>query len=222
MNTLASDPVFIVDDDAAARESVAALVRSHGVEAETYESAEQFLEHFNRQSSGCLVVDVRMSGMTGVQLQQRLIEQGVELPIIMITGYGDVSTAVQAMRAGACTFLEKPCNDEQLWESIEQALTHESQQRERRQQRAEIRRRLESLTDQERMVLDCLLAGIPNKVIAKQLDIGLRTVEMRRAKILKKMAAATVPELLRSMILINEAPFVAGTPLDTPGTMQLR
>ncbi len=210
MNIATPDPVFIIDDDAASRESVAALVRSHGVEAETYESAEQFLERFNPQQSGCLVVDVRMSGMTGVQLQQRLIEQGVELPVIMLTGYGDVPTAVQAMRAGACAFLEKPCNHKQLWESIEQALRNEAIQREQRRQRTELRQRLESLTDHERTVLELLMAGQPNKIIAKQLDIGLRTVEMRRANILKKMGANSVPELLRAMILINEASFTAG------------
>jgi two-component system, LuxR family, response regulator FixJ len=210
MSTATSDPVYIVDDDPAARDSVAALVRSHGIEATTYKSAEDFLEQFDRQSSGCLVVDVRLSGMTGVQLQQRLIEQGIELPVIMLTGYGDVSTAVEAMRAGACMFLEKPCNDQQLWTSIQQALEREARNRPQRQQRAEIRSRLQALTDQERTILEHLMAGVPNKTIARQLDIGLRTVEMRRANILKKMATNSVPELLRKLILLNEAPFTAG------------
>jgi two-component system response regulator FixJ len=216
MSTAAFDPVFIIDDDPAARDSVAALVRSHGVEAETYGSAEEFLERFNRQRSGCLVVDVRMSGMTGVQLQQQLIDQGVELPIIMITGYGDVTTAVKAMQAGACTFLEKPCSEQQLWKSIESALEQESHQRDLRRRRSEIRSRLQTLTDQERLILEQLMAGVPNKAIAKQFDIGLRTVEMRRANILKKMNAGTIPELLRSMILLNEAPFTAGPANQSP------
>jgi FixJ family two-component response regulator len=114
------------------------------------------------------------------------------------------------MRAGACTFLEKPCSEQQLWKSIESALEHDSQQRQQRRQRAEIRTRLQTLTDQERNILEQLMAGVPNKAIAKQLDIGLRTVEMRRANILKKMDAATIPDLLRSMILLNEAPFTSG------------
>jgi FixJ family two-component response regulator len=210
MSSAKPDPVFIVDDDVAARESMAALVRSHGVEAETFESAEQFLEHFDRNRSGCLVVDVRMSGMTGVQLQQRLIEQKVELPVILISGYGDVPTAVQAMRAGACTFLEKPCNEHQLWEAIEQALQSEANHRQLSQQRAELRRRLGTLTGQERGVLESLMAGQPNKVIAKRFDLGLRTEKMRRASILKKMGASSVQSLLRSMILLNEAVFTAG------------
>jgi two-component system response regulator FixJ len=214
MSTATSDPVFIVDDDPAARDSVAALVRSHGAEAETFASAEEFLDRFDRQRSGCLVVDVRMSGMTGVQLQKQLIQQGIELPVILLTGYGDIPTAVEAMRAGACTFLEKPCSDQQLWKSIQHAMQFEARNREHRQQRAEIRSRLQALTDQERMILDHLMTGMPNKAIAREFDIGLRTVEMRRASILKKMGAPSMPELLRKMILLNEAPFTAGPPND--------
>jgi two-component system response regulator FixJ len=216
VSTATSDPVFIVDDDPAARDSVAALVRSHGTPAETFTSAEEFLDRFDRQSSGCLVVDVRLSGMTGVQLQKQLIEQGVELPVIMLTGYGDIPTAVEAMRAGACTFLEKPCSDQQLWKSIQQALQFEARNREHRRQRGEIRSRLQALTDQERAILEHLMTGMPNKAIAREFDIGLRTVEMRRASILKKMGAPSMPDLLRKMILLNEAPFTAGPPNDPP------
>jgi FixJ family two-component response regulator len=212
VSTATSEPVFIVDDDPAARDSVAALVRSHGAQAETFTSAEEFLDRFDRQSSGCLVVDVRLSGMSGVQLQRQLIDQGVELPVIMLTGYGDIPTAVEAMRAGACTFLEKPCSDQQLWKSIEQALQFHARTRDQRQQRAEIRSRLRTLTDQERTILNHLMTGMPNKAIAREFDIGLRTVEMRRASILKKMGAPSMPELLRKMILLNEAPFTEGPP----------
>lgn len=215
MSTATSDPVFIVDDDPAARDSVAALVRSHGAQAETFTSAEEFLDRFDRQSSGCLVVDIRMTGMTGVQLQKRLVEQGVELPVIMLTGYGDIPTAVEAMRAGACTFLEKPCSDQQLWNSIQHALEHEARNREPRRQRGEIRSRLQALTDQERTILGHLMTGMPNKAIAREFDIGLRTVEMRRASILKKMGSSSMPELLRKMIMLNEAPFTAGPPADS-------
>jgi FixJ family two-component response regulator len=204
MSSVTSDPVFIVDDDPASRESVAALVRSHGMEAETFSSAEDFLRRFDRDSSGCIVVDMRMTGMSGLELLEQLRRQGVELPLIMITGYGDVPTAVRAMRGGAMTFLEKPCSDQRLWESIVSALNLESEARTARQQRTEIRRRLATLTPDERKVLAQLLDGNSNKGIAKDLDIGLRTVELRRANILGKMQASSLAELVRMVLSVEE------------------
>ncbi len=200
MSIATFEPVFIVDDDPAAHESVAALVRSHGLEAETFESAEDFLARFDRQRDGCLIIDMRMSGMCGLKLQELLRAEGVELPVIIITGYGDVSSAVQAMRGGAQTFLEKPCNDQQLWEAICRALACQVQSRSQRAQRAQIRSRLAMLTPEEHQVLQKLVAGNPNKTIAKELDLGLRTVELRRANILQKMQAASLAELVRMVV----------------------
>jgi FixJ family two-component response regulator len=197
------DPVYVIDDDPAARDSVAALVRSHGVEVETYGSAEDFLSRFNRKSAGCLVVDVRMSGMSGIELQQHLRTEGVELPVIVITGYGDVPTAVKAMKDGALTFLEKPCSEQKLWESVSLALSREAATRAERAQRAEIRRRLAALTADEQRVLDLLVAGKPNKSIAKELDSGLRTVELRRATVLHKMQASSLAELVRMVVAVR-------------------
>lgn len=205
MSSVMSDQVFIVDDDPASRESVAALVRSHGVDAETFASAEDFLARFDHHSNGCLVIDVRMSGMSGIELLEQLKRQGIELPVIVITGYGDVPSAVRAMRAGATTFLEKPCSDQRLWESITSALRQEADSRTQRLQRAEARRRLATLTPDERKVLQKLLEGCSNKGIAKDLDIGLRTVELRRATILKKMAASSLAELVRITMLVEDA-----------------
>jgi two-component system response regulator FixJ len=205
MSSVTLDPVFIVDDDPAARESVAALVRSHGLEAETYDSAEDFLARFDRRRDGCLVVDVRMTGMSGIDLQEQLRREGVELPVIVITGYGDVASAVRAMRTGAFTFLEKPCNDQQLWESICLALQGQTALRGLRVQRGENCRNLATLSADEHRVLEKLMDGKANKTIAKELDLGLRTVELRRATILKKMQTASLAGLVRMVVQMSES-----------------
>ena len=204
MSVATSDSVFIIDDDPAARESVAALVRSHGLDSETYDSAEEFLGRFDRCRDGCLVVDVRLTGMSGIELQEHLKQAGVELPVILISGYGDITTAVRAMRTGALTFLEKPCNEQQLLESISQAFQHKAALRAARVQRADIRRRLTLLTPDEQVVLEQLMDGKANKTIAKELDIGLRTVELRRATILKKMQATSLSGLVQMVVHVNE------------------
>jgi FixJ family two-component response regulator len=199
----ANATVFVVDDDAAARESVMAVVSAKGVPAKGFASAEEFLAHFNANLRGCLVVDVRMNGMSGLQLLQQLTGRGSTLPAIVITGYADVPMAVKAMQAGALTFLEKPCQDQELWQAIQQALDREASLQEVRRQTGEIQTRLESLTEDEVAVMRKLLEGLPNKRIAVDLDIGLRTVELRRSNIMKKMDAASLPELVRMAILIG-------------------
>jgi two-component system response regulator FixJ len=197
--------VFIVDDDPAARESVAALVGSHGVTTRTFGSAAEFLAAYSPSQRGCLVVDVRMTGMTGLELQEELRKRGYSIPVIVITGFADVPTAVRAMRAGAVTFLEKPCSDKDLWASIQTALQWESRSQQQRSQREEIVARRATLTPAEVQVLDRLLAGKANKAIASELDLGLRTVELRRATIMKKMGANSLAELVR-LILSIESP----------------
>jgi two-component system, LuxR family, response regulator FixJ len=214
MSTATLDPIFIVDDDPAARESMAALVQSHGLQAEQYESAEDFLSRFDRAKCGCLIVDVRMSGISGLELQERLLEEGVELPTIVITGYADIPAAVRAMRNGAATFLEKACPQEKLWESISQALQQAAHVRNRRSQRIEIRRRLATLTADELRVLEKLLIGQPNKSIARELDLGLRTVELRRATILQKMQASSFAELVRFVVQSGDQRFASSTASD--------
>jgi two-component system, LuxR family, response regulator FixJ len=198
--------VFVVDDDAAARESVLALVSLKGVRAQGFASAEEFLAQFNPQMTGCLVVDVRMMGMSGLQLLQQLQSRQSTLPAIVITGYADVPMAVKAMQTGALTFLEKPCQDQELWQAIQQALDKEKSLQSLRRQKGEIEARLATLTEDEVAVLRKLLEGLPNKRIAVDLDIGLRTVELRRSNIMKKMAAASLPELVRMAILIGFLP----------------
>lgn len=195
--------VFVVDDDPGARESVVALVSLKGLRAEGYSSAEDFLTQFDPQRSGCLVVDVKMSGMSGLDLLRKLNERRSHLPVVVITGYADVPMAVKAMQEGAFTFLEKPCQEQELWNAIHQALEREKVQHPQRRERADTETRLGTLTEDELEVFRRLLAGHANKRIAADLDIGLRTVELRRSNIMKKMQATSLPDLVRMAILID-------------------
>lgn len=189
--------VFVVDDDDAARESVVALVGLKGQPAQGFASAEGFLSAFDPAKKGCLVVDVRMQGMTGLQLIEQLAARGSQLPVVVITGYADVPMAVRAMQMGAVTFLEKPCHEQALWDAIEQA----QQQQQGRTQQAEVTARIASLSDEETAVFRMLLEGKVNKRIAVELDLGLRTIELRRANVMKKMQATSLPDLVRLAIL---------------------
>jgi FixJ family two-component response regulator len=197
--------VFVVDDDPGARSSVAALIQSHGMAVRPFGLAKEFLAAYDPAQTGCLVVDVRMAGMTGLELQEELRARGSALPVIVITGYADVPMAVRAMRAGAVTFLQKPCADNELWASIETALQWAQRSQQLRAQRNEILARRATLTSAEVLVLDKLLAGKANKVVASELDLGLRTVELRRATVMKKMQADSLAELVR-LILMTEDP----------------
>jgi FixJ family two-component response regulator len=200
--------VFIVDDDPAARDSVAVLVRSKGLPVETFASAEEFLAAYQPLARGCLVVDVRMTGMTGLDLLEMLRQRGYSLPVIVITGFGDVPAAVRAMRAGAYTFLEKPCRDQELWASLQRAIESVSQLQAEQERKVEIESRLATLTPDELRVMREMVIGKPNKVIASDLDIGLRTVELRRANVLKKMHADSLAELVRLALLVWTDPAV--------------
>lgn len=198
--------VFIVDDDPTVRESVAALVGARGVPVQTFGSAEEFLQDFDSTKIGCLVVDVRMTGMTGLELQEQLSAEGSQLPVIVITGYANVPMAVRAMQGGALTFLEKPCADQELWNSVRMALEWEDSQRDRNQQRQEIAAHITELTDGESAVMERMIQGQPNKHIATELDIGLRTVELRRASVLKKLHAESLAELVRMAMIVELVP----------------
>jgi len=195
--------VFVVDDDAGARESVMALVSLKGLHAEGFSSAEEFLARYDPACKGCVIIDVRMAGMSGLDLLKNLKERTTSLPVVVITGYADVPMAVRAMQEGAVTFLEKPCHEQELWQAITQALEIESTQHAQRKQRAETQARLATLTEDELEVFRRLLAGHANKRIAADLDIGLRTVELRRSNIMKKMQATSLPDLVRRAILID-------------------
>lgn len=192
--------VYVVDDDPAARESVLALVKTKGVQAVGYSSAEEFLAAYSPEMTGALVLDVRMPGISGLELQQQLRSAGSPLCVMIITGYGDVRTAVRAMQSGAYTFLEKPCQDQELWATIQEALERGQKQSEQKVEQEELARRAATLSTSEREVLLRVLEGMPNKQIAQELDIGLRTVELRRSEIMSKFQAGSLPELVRMAI----------------------
>jgi two-component system, LuxR family, response regulator FixJ len=201
-----SEPtIFVVDDDEQARKSVCALVRSMGLRAESFDSAEDFLDKYAEDRPGCLVTDLRMIGMSGLELQERLIQRRVFLPVIVLTAYARTAITVQAVKAGAVTVLDKPYSDDDLWDAIRAALAKDVCEREQRTRREAICDRLAQLTPLERKVLDLIVLGHPNKGIAKELDISVRTVEHRRHDLLQKMQADSIAELIRQAVEAREA-----------------
>lgn len=199
-----SGTVFIVDDDPAVRESVAALAEIRGVKVKAFPSAEAFLSAFDPSESGCLVTDIRMEpGMSGIQLQSTLKQRGCEIPVIVISAYANVSNAVQAMHEGAVTLLEKGCSSEQLWSAISTGLERDEANRQKRRNHVEMLNRFRELTPEEVHVMERIVEGALNKVIARDMGLSLRTVEGRRASVLKKVGAASVPELVRQYVEIE-------------------
>lgn len=188
--------VYIVDDDAAVRQSLALLVRSVGLQAESFESGSAFLAAYDPEMSGCLVVDIRMPGLSGLDLQQALKERDCQLPIVFITGHADVAMAVRAMRAGALDFIEKPFRDQELLDRINQALALDETRRAARAEVATIRAQLAGLTPREREVMERIVQGQANKVIAIQLGLSERTVEIHRAKVMAKTGVRSLAELV--------------------------
>lgn len=193
--------VHVIDDDYAVRESLAFLLATDGMTALTYDSAESFLAGAGDLAPGCIVTDVRMPGINGIELVKRLNEMGVKLPVVVITGHADVPLAVEAMKAGVLDFIEKPFDYDKLLVVIRRALDAQHASAERETERADLERRLESLTGRERDVFDRLLLGAANKVIAHDLGISPRTVEIYRANVMTKMAAQNLSELVRMGML---------------------
>jgi two-component system response regulator FixJ len=189
--------VHIVDDDSAIRDALSFLMKSIGFESKTYASAETFLNQANFDRPGCLVVDVRMHGMSGLELQQVLNERGIALPVIIITGHGDVPMAVQAMKAGAVDFLEKPYDNEVLITRIRQSLEDATKEQDKESRIAEAKARLAQLTPRELEVMNLLVAGKHNKIIAIELNISVRTAEAHRAKVMKKLQADSLSDIVR-------------------------
>lgn len=196
--------VFIIDDDAAVRQSLALLIRSMALPVASFESAQDFLERGDPTQPGCLVLDIRMPGMSGLELQDELVQRGFLLPVIFITGHGDVAMAVRAMKHGAVDFIEKPFNDQILLERINQALELDLQRRQAHSERADIERRIATLSPREREVMTRIVAGQANKVIAIELGLSERTVEIHRAKVMSKSGAHSLAELV-SMVTRLEA-----------------
>lgn len=198
-----TDPiVFVVDDDSSVRESLVDLISSVGLKAKAFNSAREFLRHKRPDAPACLVLDVRLPGTSGMDLQQELAKSEEPLPIIFITGHGDIPMSVRAIKAGAVEFLTKPFRDQDLLDAIQEALKTDRAAREQRVRAAEFRRRYESLTPREREVMQFVVSGLLNKQIAGELDISEITVKMHRGQVMHKMKAQSVVELLHMAEMI--------------------
>jgi two-component system, LuxR family, response regulator FixJ len=202
------DLVHVIDDDEAVRESLAFLLRTANLDVKTYESARAFLDSAKEaskgQPSGCIVTDVRMPGLSGLELLQQLRTDRIKLPVIVITGHGDIQLAVEAMKSGAVDFLEKPFDDERVLQAVHSALSVRSSAKPKAGGRSEIAERLASLSQRERQVLDGLVAGQPNKTIAHDLGISPRTVEVYRANVMTKMQAGSLSDLVRMALTVEQ------------------
>ena len=202
--------VHVIDDDEAVRQSIEFLLRTAGVVARTYESASAFLSALPMIDSGCIITDVRMPGISGIDLLRRLGEMQFKIPVIVITGHGDVPLAVEAMKIGAVDFFEKPYDDELLLGSVRSALNRSQENAARDAERAKVEAHLSTLTNREREVLQGLVAGKPNKIIAFDLAISPRTVEIYRANVMTKMGASSLSELVRMALVIGAMNSSAG------------
>jgi RNA polymerase sigma factor (sigma-70 family) len=196
-----SETVFVVDDDQAMRSSLQWLIESMGMQVETYDSAQAFLDAYYPGRAGCLLLDVRMPGMSGLELQAYLAKREHRIPVIIITGHGDVTMAVKAMKNGAVDFIEKPFDDEALIISIRNALQHDEKQRALRAQRADIAARMAELTPREHEVMAMVTDGKSNKEIATTLGVSAKTVEVHRARVMDKMRADSLAELVRMVMI---------------------
>ena len=195
--------VHVIDDDEALRESLAFLLRTAQIEVESYASAVAFLEALPNTRLSCVITDVRMPGMSGIDLLRRLQELRIEVPVIVITGHGDVPLAVEAMKVGAVDFLEKPFDDELLLASVRTALQRQDGETKRHAERTEIEGKLAALSNRERDVLGGLVAGRANKQIAYDLGISPRTVEIYRANLMNKMQAGSLSDLVRMALIVG-------------------
>ena len=197
--------VFVVDDDEAVRSALKLLLKSVGLTATALPTAQQFLSTYDPLQPGCLVLDVRMPGMSGLELQEQLNLKGAVIPVIFITGHGDVPMAVEAMQQGAFDFLQKPFRDQDLIDRIQKALSKDKQNRAELGERSRNRERFESLTPREREVLALVASGKPNKVMAGDLGLSQRTVEIHRARVMEKMGVSSVAQLVRVVMDLNSA-----------------
>ena len=192
--------VFVVDDDPGVLNSVQLLLRSVGLNAETFSSAHEFLEAYDPERPGCLLLDVRMPGMSGLELQERLDSMGSTLPIIFVTAHGDVPMAVRAVKAGAVDFIQKPFRDQELIDKSRDAIEENARIREKFADRKGIAERIALLTPREREVMELVIEGKANKVIAQDLGISQRTVEIHRARVMDKIQAGSVSELVQMVM----------------------
>lgn len=198
--------IFVVDDDEGVRNSLKFLLKSVGLATHAFASADEFLAAYRPDQPGCLVLDVRMPGMSGLELQQQLNVRGAVVPVIFITGHGDVPMAVEAMQQGAFDFLQKPFRDQELIDRIQRALESDTRNREALAEHDKIRARLDLLTEREREVLGLLTSGKQNKTMAAELGLSQRTVEIHRARIMEKTGAGSLAQLVRMVMDLESGP----------------
>lgn len=196
--------VYVVEDDEAVRDSLELLLKSDGKAVATYPSATDFLGDYSEDMAGCIVLDIRMPGMDGMELQKKLNARHSLLPIIFVTGHGDVPLAVDAMKEGAADFIQKPYREEALLEKIESALEQDREQRKTLGERQEIVRRIKTLTPRETEIMDRMIAGQANKVIAIELEISQRTVEIHRSRVMHKMGTHSLAHLVRMVLSVKD------------------
>ena len=196
--------IFLVDDDAAVCHALSVFLETSGYGVKTFLSAEAFLEDAGGTVDGIMLLDQRMTGMSGLELQAELTSRGIELPIIFITGHGDVRMSVKAVKAGAINFLEKPFSNEDLLASIKEAFSHADKSRKHRGQVAALRKRHASMTSREREVIQHVVAGMSNRALGELLCVCDRTIEVHRARIMKKMGAESLPDLVRKYAMCQK------------------
>ncbi|EON91681.1 LuxR family two component transcriptional regulator [Marinobacter lipolyticus SM19] len=196
--------VYVVEDDEAVRDSLELLLKSDGKPVKTYENATAFLRDYSEKMAGCIVLDIRMPGMDGMELQKKLNDKHSILPIIFVTGHGDVPMAVDAMKEGAVDFIQKPYREEALLEKIEAALKQDLEQRKSLDEKQEIIKRIKSLTPREHEIMDRMIAGQANKVIAIELEISQRTVEIHRSRVMHKMGTHSLAHLVRMVLSVKD------------------
>jgi RNA polymerase sigma factor (sigma-70 family) len=189
--------IFLVDDQVSVLRALSRLLRSAGLSVETFRSGQEFLQRYDANAAGCLVLDIAIPGLNGLELQQTLNFKGIELPIIFLTGHGDIPMSVQAMKRGALDFLTKPTNDEDLLSAIRAGLKRDRTNRQARAELAEIQQRLATLTPRERQVLVEVISGKLNKQVAAHLGVGEKTIKVHRARVIKKMKVQSVADLVR-------------------------
>lgn len=195
--------VRIVDDDAAVRDSLHLLLKSVGLAAATYASGDEILEAFDPEWQGCVLLDIRMPGISGMEVQKKLIELGSTLPVIFITGHGDIPMAVEAMHVGAFDFVQKPFKDQELLDRVQEALAASREDQDQIQKVRDIQARFDSLTPREKEVMHHVAQGLANKVIAMDLDVSQRTIEIHRARVMEKMGARSLAALVRMSLAIE-------------------